>query len=447
MTIALRTTGVVSAIGGSGIGIDATPEAVDGDIVLALCVAKATVAGSVVSTPSDGAWTKQFERLGGGDGTVVPTTDQGETTVIAYTREKTSGWTISSVGGATMLTLDLTAGSNPSTASAIPLVYFKDEATWDIAVTTGEYGVGTTTATPSVVMDDNLDIAAGDRLIAVISHMADAVSWSAEGFTVPGCTIGTVNEISDQLRNSQSFDIGGVVFDAEVTAGTSSGAATVTATADPVRVGRGAIGLIRLREVASGPTGVEGTFNGPRVGGAESDLAGTVTDTGEFNAPRVGGITSDLAGSVTNTGEFNAPRVGGITSDLAGTAGAAPGPIAGVFDAPRVGGITSDLAGSVTNTGDFNAPRTGGARSDLAGTAGVYAGPVEGTFNAPRVGGITSALEGWFNFEEFEEPRPAIGVRFASHGTHNVEISVVDPEELERIQAIEYVAASVPSES
>jgi hypothetical protein len=93
----------------------------------------------------------------------------------------------------------------------------------------------------------------------------------------------------------------------------------------------------------------------------------------------------------------------------------------------------------------FNA-QVDGVTSALTGVVASPGGPVTGQFNA-QIGGVTSALEGWVNFEEFEEPRPAIGVRFASHGTHNVEISVVDPEELERIQAIEYVAASVPSEA
>jgi hypothetical protein len=146
---------------------------------------------------------------------------------------------------------------------------------------------------------------------------------------------------------------------------------------------------------------------------------------------------------IGNSGVFSAD-VAGITSDLAGTV---EGDVQGVFSAD-VAGVTSDLAGAVSNgltEAVFNA-QVDGVTSALTGVVASPGGPVTGQFNA-QIGGVTSALEGWVNFEEFEEPRPAIGVRFASHGTHNTEISVVDPEELERIQAIEYVAASVPSES
>jgi hypothetical protein len=130
--------------------------------------------------------------------------------------------------------------------------------------------------------------------------------------------------------------------------------------------------------------------------------------------------------------------------DILDAAMSASSGVQGVFDA-QVAGVTSDLAGTVEGDvqGVFDA-QVAGVTSDLAGSVGTGGG-VEGTFDA-QVAGITSALEGWVNFEEFDEPRTGIGVRFASNAYHNVELSVVDPEELESIQQIEYVAASVPSE-
>jgi len=193
----------------------------------------AVVKPSSVAAPSITNWTLEAD-FGGGGGTQGNGT--GPSKVLIYSRVKDAGWsTMSAI--ATLTGADSSAaiafGQLPGGGSAI-----------STAVATGEY-TGNGTAW-SATMTTDPGITENDRIIIVCGNQDDAPTWSAQSLSVPGCVLTPVWERTEALEGITGQDVGGMVAEFMVKSGTSTGAATFTATTSANS--RGPCVLLRLRE-------------------------------------------------------------------------------------------------------------------------------------------------------------------------------------------------------
>lgn len=208
------------------------------------------------TTPTN--WTAEGEKAGGGGTTG---NQIGPTKVAVFTRVKDATWS-------TMPAITVTNGS-ASAAIAFGQLPGGGSAL-SVAVATGEF-TGDTTSWSTVFATDP-GITADDRVIVFCGNKDDAPVWSAQSLSVPGCTLTPAWERSDVVETTTGNDCGGMVAEWMVKSGTSSGAATFTATTD--LASRGPAILVRLRETGV-PTnlchGVEpeaqGGFQGPIIDG------------------------------------------------------------------------------------------------------------------------------------------------------------------------------------
>lgn len=240
MTIAFGSAGTVPTGTGTGTGTTSVTPALpaslaDGDLVLIFVGDKPDT--STPTTPS--GWTLVATVAGGG-GTAGA--DAGPSRISCFSRVKDASWS-------TMPSVSITS-ANGSYAFAVR--YTKAAAnSWDIASTTG---VDTTNATSySIAGGSNPGITAGDMLVAAGQIATDTTTWATQTLTATGATIGTRTERGEPVT-SQGNDVGGCVWDAACTAGTATAAPVAGAT---LSSNNGAVGpgiIVRLREVASGPT-------------------------------------------------------------------------------------------------------------------------------------------------------------------------------------------------
>lgn len=188
-------------------------------------------------TPTDLAspWTSWVTKTGG---TGANAADTGPTRACACWK------TLSGSEGASE-SVTLSAAGNPYITN---MVRYSGVDTSAIASTTGaDNATGTGAGAYSATMDSDPGIAAGDKVVVVISHPTDAGSMSNPVLTVPGCTVaaGTYRVTGSTANGLDGYL---VVIDFDVTAGSSTGAATLTETiASSVNLSTGPVVLVRLR--------------------------------------------------------------------------------------------------------------------------------------------------------------------------------------------------------
>ncbi|MCK9901284.1 PKD domain-containing protein [Glutamicibacter sp. V16R2B1] len=192
--------------------------------------------------------------------TATPSTPSGWTQILTGTGG--SGAAGSDTGPVRITVLGRTAtGSEASTTvpvtvtsangvSAVLVGLTKTAVNWLIA----SAGVGSDTTantTLTATAPSTIAVASGDYLIGVVGLGTDSVNVASGSTTVPGTTIGTWTERVDIGHAAGGDDRRMAVYDAAVTAGTSSGAATITFTLGTSAPG--AVALLRLRESSNAP--------------------------------------------------------------------------------------------------------------------------------------------------------------------------------------------------
>lgn len=180
--------------------------------------------------------------------------------------------------------------ANNSASSATILRYTNSTGKWRIRA-----GGGTDTTagtTWSVTCDNNFGITSGDELLGIISIPTDVSTpsqFSAESITATSATIGSMTE-REELDTISGNDLGGVLFTMSCSAGTSSAAPVMTATAGGTTTNVTGVGVIvGLREVSHSEEvedfdgGTSGNTYGTTTGLSDGG-SGTATSTYNTNS-------------------------------------------------------------------------------------------------------------------------------------------------------------------
>lgn len=183
-------------------------------------------------------WTLLSYQAGGGGTTGI---DTGPTSLAIYGRvaDGTESGTTNSV---------LTGNS----VSWVQMYRFTNATGhWDVAA---DGGIDSTTGTAwSVTVGSDIGLTAGDMCFVASCIPTDVTTpsqFTNEAVAATGATMGTMTEISEP-DSSAGNDIGGFTFYQPVSSGTSSAAATITATAGGTTTNvRGPSILVRLREIS-----------------------------------------------------------------------------------------------------------------------------------------------------------------------------------------------------
>jgi hypothetical protein len=152
---------------------------------------------------------------------------------------------------------------------------------WSLAIAGG---TDSTTGTAwSVTCDVNPGITSGDMILVgscTPTDIAVGAQFTAESVSATGATLGSMVEVSEP-QSSSGNDIGGFVFYMSCSAGTSSAAPVITATAGSTTTNvRGPSALIRIREASSQREVDSFTLS---ADGATLEFADEVTDLGGSN--------------------------------------------------------------------------------------------------------------------------------------------------------------------
>lgn len=233
MTVNYQAAGAIGA-GTTSISTHTLPASLaDGDAALMMVVAKPDTAPIVTPT----GWTPvPGSNVAGGGGTTGDSV--GPTRQAWFYRIKDSSWS-------SPPTVTITGGT--AAASVIARLTRTGEGDgFDFATATGAYGTGGATTDGTTLLGSDPGIEADDLLLVGYSSMDDAPAWSAEGVTALGVAVNTAVERSEAIETTLGFDIGGLLFTAVISAGTSAGPPTTAATASVAT--RGTVVLIRARE-------------------------------------------------------------------------------------------------------------------------------------------------------------------------------------------------------
>lgn len=263
-----------------------------------------------------------------------------------------------------------TVSAAPSPRMTGMLALSRGGTSWDVAGTTG----GDTDATgTSVSITGAADpgVASGDHVVVYVAMPSDGGNPpSVATITVPGCTVGTVTRQGATRITTSGNDGSLVAYEAPITAGTSTGAPSISFTAGTSGFSSAAAVFVRLREVSTTTHLGEGTITvTPTLSGAGLLLpaigAGTLTVT-----PTLSGAGIKIA-----TGTANLT----VTPTLSGTGSRDPRLGAGSLTVtPVLSGDGSVTGGAVLADGTLTVTPTvaGTGYATLKAAATVTVTPV-----------------------------------------------------------------------
>jgi beta-glucanase (GH16 family) len=253
--VTLTYVGAGTAPSGTGLpatgNVTATPNLPatmgDGNLVLVAVGSKPDTAGLTVSDP---AWT--FVGNGAG-GTGVQGAGTGAVRESWYSRVKDASWS-----AMPDFTLDGTGNCLWCHAYVISADV---AATYDVAMTSGQRTVESTAW--AVTCDTNPGLTTGDMVLFGSALALGSLTTTSETITAPGATFATATEIGEP-KTTRNNDVGGFTAQTTVTAGTATGAPTVTATMSAAVGATGVSTVVRVRGVAvvTGPTTTVGSSQG-----------------------------------------------------------------------------------------------------------------------------------------------------------------------------------------
>jgi hypothetical protein len=265
--VALTYVGAGTAPSGTGLpatgNLTATPNPptmADGDLVLVATGSKPDTAGVTVSDP---AWTYVGNGAGGAG---VQGAGTGPVRESWYTRVKDPSWSA-------MPDFTLDGTGNCLWAHAYVIRADVAGSTYDVAMASGVRTVESTAW--SVTCDTNPGLAAGDMVLFGGATALGSLTVTGEGITAPGATFGTATEIGEP-KTTRNNDVGGFTAETTVTAGTATGAPTVTATMSAAVGATGVSTVVRVRGVA---VSTEPTTTVGSTRGTSWAVAGTVAAT------------------------------------------------------------------------------------------------------------------------------------------------------------------------
>jgi len=243
--------------------------------------------------------------------------------------------------------------------------------TWDYAATNGsDNSAGTTW---SVTGAANPGITSGDVLIIGTSLNGNRVTGWTESVSATGATFGTTAERNDST-SSTGDDMGLIVSEHPVTAGTASAAPVFTMTGASGSANStsptGASVMLRIREVppvncisqAAGNWNASSTWTQCRSGiplaGDSATIANTHNVTLNVNTPTLSTLTINSGGTLTNTGSNTITLSGAISNTGTYFGGSGAVTVGGSFTntgSYSAGSATTTLTGNFSNSGTFTA--------------------------------------------------------------------------------------------
>jgi len=347
MAVAFGSAGT-SAVGTTSVS-PACPATVNGgDLLIAIVANKYPTNGP--STPS--GWTLLCQYSGGAGSAGL---DSGTVYVTVYVKIG-----VPADAGATVA-ITVTGGNS---AVADIVRYTKTAGkTWSIAVTGGsDNSAGTAW---SVTGDVDPGFTSGDMALAAAAINSDGFAvGTSPAIAASGATFGAMTQRFG-VNTTQGDDCRVHLQDCAVTAGTSAGVPTYTATAAGTsgNAPAGATAIIRLREVDSVGSAT-GTSTAAATGSTDSAGAGATTGTSTAAATGSG----DSTGSGAATGAGTAAATGSAAS--AGT-GAADGTsdAAATGQADSTGDGAAAGASTASSTGASGSAGSGSAAGDSAADA------------------------------------------------------------------------------
>lgn len=236
---------------------------------------KPTTANGGTCTQPTG-WTLIGSKASGGGYGATLGADTGNTNLYVYAKDEVDG----TEGG----NLTVTVGDNNVCWSYIQRLQSDVDPTWAYALVSGD---DTAAGNVSIAMGSDPGVAAGDYILGAMCIPTDVTTpaqFSASALSQSGITFGTVTEVAEP-DSTTGNDIGGLLIEAPVTAGTSGGVPTMTATAGGTTTNvRGPGIFLRIRA----------TPNQPIVMSASANItAGGEATTAQLAAPS-GKSTSDF---------------------------------------------------------------------------------------------------------------------------------------------------------
>jgi hypothetical protein len=244
------------------------------------------------------------------NGTVANVADGGSVRAGAYTRTM--------VGGDGAPSFTWSASYTPQIGAMIALAK-QNPGDWTVGVTTGiDSATGTTTF--QAAGSANLNFAVGDWAVAVVMVPTDAGAHTSPALSIPGCTVANLTARLNQ-STTQGLDGRCYIYTADITAGTSSGAPSYTATGTSGATGsaQGSVVFLRIVEPVGG---VDATVTASTVAALATVGLVVVTTGGQPAAFVVG---ESFVGSVDVLGF-------GATTDVSATL--LPNPVAAVAAVP-----------------------------------------------------------------------------------------------------------------
>lgn len=264
--------------------------------------------------------------------------------------------------------------SSANTSMARMFLYTKAAGTtWDYAATNGsDNSAGTTW---SVTGAANPGITSGDVLIIGTSLNGNRVTGWTESVSATGATFGTTAERNDST-SSTGDDMGLIVSEHPVTAGTASAAPVFTMTGSSGSANStsptGASVMLRIREVVPPPVNcisqATGNWNasstwtqcrsGIPLAGDSVTIANTHNVTLNVNTPTLATLTINSGGTLTNTGSNTITLSGAMSNAGTYFGGSGAVTVGGSFTntgSYSAGSATTTLTGNFSNSGTFTA--------------------------------------------------------------------------------------------
>jgi hypothetical protein len=377
MTVAFVRVGTSASVAAGTTLACPYPATVDPDDLLFL--ASGVKPSSRAYTALPGSWAAWVTKTGGAGAAAV---DTGPTRAAF-------SW-LTAVGNEDGLTETVTVSGTPSPLIVLMLEFSKTGAgAWDVTSSTGDdAATGTGAGSYSAVMAADPGFTSGDMVAVVISSPTDAGTFTNQSLSIPGCTVGSLTErvnATTAAGNDGSLR----VYTANITAGTSTGAATFTADSDDANAGAGPAIIVRLRE----PAGTSATGTDTASGADSATMSAALPAADSSSAADTAALAVQISAGDTAT-VTDAASVGNPVGGADAGTGADSAAIAAALAASDGGSVADTASVSVAIT--VNQPA---AAADAAAlTASVAAVDTAAAAAAAAVttgGAVTYGTSGW----------------------------------------------------
>lgn len=299
-------------------------------------------------------------------GTGAAGVDSGPLRITVFTKE---------CDGTESLTTVTVSFTTHTGAQAVIHVYSKDTGTWNTAGSGDNTGDTTSGTDFSVTMGLDPGVATGDMVGGVYAYTSDTPTAATNVVSVPGCTLGAVTQMAS-TGTTNGNDLRTTSVRAPVTAGTSTGVATISNTASVATTGAGF--LYRVRAGGGGPVALDAKGSAAAQGASLLAATRPLTAKGSAaaNAPASLGALRPLGGK--------------------GSAGASAGAGLGTSrPSSATGSSAASASGALTVTLPGGGPKAlDGAGKAAASGQGILAlgRPLAGSGAASGVGKGTSGV-------------------------------------------------------